>query len=67
MTDSERQILEEKIDTLIKLYAETYMGSEGIMTKDFQTGLISFNPQFLNHLPPDIKSSVELLLSKRNV
>ena len=57
---------EEKFNRLISHYVDSYSRSQGIRQDDLTCGHIVINPEFLNHLPNDVKSQVEFLVKSAN-
>lgn len=66
MTERDRLKFEEKFNRLITPYVDSYTKSTSIRCDDIPTGHITIHPEFLNHLPKDIKSAVEALVIEAN-
>lgn len=60
-----KEIFDQKFDRLVNNYVDTYNGKQPILTVD-DNSLIIVEPEFLNHLPPGIKSSLIVLVNDEN-
>lgn len=60
-----KKIFDQKFDRLVKCYVDAYQGKQPILTVD-DNSVISVEPEFLNHLPSDVKTSLIVLVRDEN-
>jgi len=67
MTQRDKLKFEEQLSRLISPYVDCYTKSVSIRCDDLTSGHITMHPDFLNHLPEDVKFAVEVLVKEANV
>ena len=63
--DNKIEIFNQKFATIVNKYVDDYKGQQPIKTVD-DTGYVKIEPEFLKHLPIDIKAAIEDLVRQIN-